>query len=260
MNGHVLLVAETDEHDANQNAAHHALFNSHIPRVIPIAVALHRKLPVGVLCEEQDFIMVGLKALWDCATKYETVRAASFWTYAQPRVSGSMLDELRAVDHASRSFRALSKEIEFRQQELEQQLQREVSLKEVCVSLGLDINKVRKQYTEASINFVSLDSSPTDVYGDESTMTLAEAIADTRISDPALLIDKISDGIEIEKLLDRLKPLQRSVVRLYFFSGLRLHDIAKALRLTESRVSQILNRAIEKLRQLITRQKSALLQ
>jgi RNA polymerase sigma factor for flagellar operon FliA len=46
----------------------------------------------------------------------------------------------------------------------------------------------------------------------------------------------------------RLKEQERVVLSLYYFEELKLHEIAKVLELTESRVSQIRTKALGKLR------------
>jgi RNA polymerase sigma factor for flagellar operon FliA len=46
----------------------------------------------------------------------------------------------------------------------------------------------------------------------------------------------------------RLKDQERVVLSLYYFEELKLHEIAKVLELTESRVSQIRSKALSKLR------------
>ena len=45
-----------------------------------------------------------------------------------------------------------------------------------------------------------------------------------------------------------LKEQERTVLALYYFEELKLHEIAKVLELTESRVSQIRSKALSKLR------------
>jgi RNA polymerase sigma factor for flagellar operon FliA len=56
---------------------------------------------------------------------------------------------------------------------------------------------------------------------------------------------------EVSHLRDailRLKDQERVVLSLYYFEELKLHEIAKVLELTESRVSQIRSKALGKLR------------
>jgi RNA polymerase sigma factor FliA len=46
----------------------------------------------------------------------------------------------------------------------------------------------------------------------------------------------------------RLKEQERTVLSLYYFEELKLHEIATILELTESRVSQIRSKALSRLR------------
>ena len=55
---------------------------------------------------------------------------------------------------------------------------------------------------------------------------------------------KRKSGDEIRKMDHR----DRLVVSLYYFQGLKLHEIASVMGLTESRISQIRTKAIQQLR------------
>jgi RNA polymerase sigma factor for flagellar operon FliA len=64
--------------------------------------------------------------------------------------------------------------------------------------------------------------------------------------------DALTREQEVEVLRDaimRLKEQERTVLALYYFEELKLHEIAKVLELTESRVSQIRSKAISRLRE-----------
>ena len=252
MNDHYLLMQQACERNGHHNDARYALFKEHIQKTVATAVALHRRLPDGVMLEDQDFIMIGLEALWDCTEGYNPELNPNFWGYARPRVSGSMIDELRSSDPVSRSNRDMLKKIEHRRQAIEQEFRRESTFDEACASLGIDAEKAEELSEASSVSFISLDSSPGNKYGNsDSDTTLAEVIADPHETDSVSVSDRDGDILELEKLLQRLEPIDRSVIRLYFFSGLRLNDIASAIGLTESRVSQILSGALEKLRRFV---------
>ena len=66
-----------------------------------------------------------------------------------------------------------------------------------------------------------------------------------------MIEDDINHQQEVEVLREaimRLKEQERIVLSLYYFEELKLHEIATILELTESRVSQIRSKAIQKLR------------
>ena len=52
----------------------------------------------------------------------------------------------------------------------------------------------------------------------------------------------------LKEAIVNLKEQERIVLSLYYFEELKLHEIAKVLELTESRVSQIRSKALSKLR------------
>jgi len=63
--------------------------------------------------------------------------------------------------------------------------------------------------------------------------------------------DMITREQEVHHLRDailNLKEQERTVLSLYYFEELKLHEIADILQLTESRVSQIRSKALQKLR------------
>jgi RNA polymerase sigma factor for flagellar operon FliA len=56
----------------------------------------------------------------------------------------------------------------------------------------------------------------------------------------------------LKQAIMHLKEQERVVLSLYYFEELKLHEIAKVLELTESRVSQIRSKALSKLRVELT--------
>jgi RNA polymerase sigma factor for flagellar operon FliA len=56
----------------------------------------------------------------------------------------------------------------------------------------------------------------------------------------------------LREAIQQLKEQERVVLSLYYFEELKLHEIAKVLELTESRVSQIRSKALSRLRAELT--------
>lgn len=247
-----LLKIEGIDCDGHQDGRYN-LFKEHIQHTVNTATSLHKKLPEGALFDVQDLTMIGLKALWDSTEGYDQTINPNFWGYAKPRVHGSMIDELRSIDHLSRSNRDMLKKIDEQRQVLEQKLGCNVAFGEACTSLGIDGDRESELYEVSSISFLSLDSIQTNGHSEksESGMTLADVIADSHEPDSVSTSDRDKEIVELEKLLQRLEPIERSVIRLYFFSGLHLHDIGTSIGLTESRIRQILAKSLDKLRKLM---------
>ncbi|MEK7646569.1 MAG: sigma-70 family RNA polymerase sigma factor [Patescibacteria group bacterium] len=250
MNDRFLLFEEVVEKDSSHHHdVRYALFKEHISKTVAAAKALHVRLPDGTMYEDQDFIVIGLEALWQCTENYDPSVNPNFWGYARSRVTGSMIDEIRSSDPVSRSNRDTLKKIERQRQTLQQTFQREATFEEACSTLGIDHEKSGELSGISAIGFVSLNSSPFSNGSRDSETTLAEIIADPNSIDPIAFMDRDRDILELEKLLGKLQPIERSVIRLYFFSGLRLNDIASGIGVTESRVSQLLSDALQKLRE-----------
>jgi RNA polymerase sigma factor for flagellar operon FliA len=55
----------------------------------------------------------------------------------------------------------------------------------------------------------------------------------------------------LREAIMKLKEQERTVLALYYFEELKLHEIAEILGLTESRVSQIRSKALARLRETL---------
>ncbi len=83
-----------------------------------------------------------------------------------------------------------------------------------------------------------------------------EPILEKLPQDPALAPDVLCAAVEnrdrLHHAMGFLKAEQRRVLRLYYFEEQTMAEIARAMRLTESRISQIHSRALEELAYILT--------
>src|SRR5690606_38626528 len=87
--------------------------------------------------------------------------------------------------------------------------------------------------------------------GDDGSAEFSPTMLAPRSTD-ATVEDELTQERELELMRDAvlgLKDQERTVLTLYYFEELRLHEIATVLGLTESRVSQIRSKAISRLRE-----------
>jgi RNA polymerase sigma factor for flagellar operon FliA len=74
-------------------------------------------------------------------------------------------------------------------------------------------------------------------------------------SDPDQAVDeqlgREQEVTMLREAIMKLKEQERTVLALYYFEELKLHEIAEILGLTESRVSQIRSKALARLRETI---------
>jgi len=206
----------------------------------------------GVIVEYEDLISFGIIGLIDAIERFDFSKGVKFETYATLRIRGSVIDNIRRADWIPRSIRRRGKELERVYAKLEQELGREPNEEEIAAALGLNTEEVRDVIQKAQLmNLVSLD---------EYIEVGDEASAEGGISkdDP----QSIHSRREIRELLSanikQLTQQQQLVISLYYFDGLTLKEVSSIMSVTESRVSQIHNKALLRLSNRLGRYKSVL--
>ena len=205
-----------------------------------VAARIHKKLPSSV--DVDDLISVGFIGLIDAIEKYDPSRDNKFKTYAEYRIRGAILDELRSMDFVPRSIRDKEKKINMARSELEVKLGRSPSDKEMATYMNLDLESYHKQLNQYHLTKVSLDNQA------EFSGSLHQVIFDTNALDPDEILENKNDQVSIATCIARLPHKMQIVLSLYYHEGLNLKEIAAIIEVTESRVSQIHSKAIEKLR------------
>jgi RNA polymerase sigma factor for flagellar operon FliA len=181
--------------------------------------------------------------LIEALANFDASRGLSFTTFAAPRIRGAMLDELRRLDRVPRSVRRRSRAIASATSALTGELGTAPNAQQVAVRLGVDRNTLyRWQCDSGAAQPVSL-TEESDADSDEASVESAVDDAMTRKQEITALRDALL----------ALSSRERTVLTLYFYEELRLHQIAEVLGVTESRVSQIRTQAIARLRDKLGR-------
>ncbi|HEY0970389.1 MAG TPA: FliA/WhiG family RNA polymerase sigma factor [Gemmatimonadales bacterium] len=201
---------------------------------------------ISVEADFDELVSAGTIGLMSALENFDAGRGLAFSTFAAPRIRGAILDELRRQDHVPRSVRRKSRDIAGARETLTRVLGRQPEAREVAEHLGVDMDTLWRWQNEVEgAVHVPLDR-PT---GDGTAPTPLEMLSG---DDEAGVEDAITREQEVDVLRDaimRLKEQERTVLALYYFEELKLHEIAKVLDLTESRVSQIRSKAISRLRE-----------
>lgn len=242
MGTHVSLWNRYASGDAS---ARDALLAEHLNLVHHVARQLSRTLATRV--EFDELVSAGTIGLMDALENFDASRGLAFSTFAVPRIRGSILDELRRLDHVPRSVRRKSRDIGGAREALTRSLGRAPDDNELAGKLGVDLTTLwRWQADVESAVHVPLDRTSTE--HDEYGHAPAEMLP---ADDSAAIEEAINHEQEVLILRDailELKEQERIVLALYYFEELKLHEIATILELTESRVSQIRTKALAKLR------------
>jgi RNA polymerase sigma factor for flagellar operon FliA len=201
------------------------------PFIRQVARRIARRLPANVALD--DIVSAGFIGLMDCIDKYDPSKSSRFEKYAEFRIKGAILDELRAADHLSRDQRANVNALRQAQKRLEVRNGRAPELEEVAAELGCDLDRYHATFARfaASCN-VSLDESLDGEEADE------ECGLDARSHLHAVLAQALGE----------LPVRLRLIIKLYYFEDMNLKEIGRVLGLTESRICQLHGQAMKALR------------
>src|SRR6478736_5698195 len=111
------------------------LIQEYSPLIKYIAQKIAVRLPSNI--ELDDLISAGVIGLMDAIEKYDPTRDNKFKTYAEFRVRGAILDELRAQDWVPRSVRDKAKLLDKTIVHLESELGRGPTEDEIAVALNM---------------------------------------------------------------------------------------------------------------------------
>jgi len=88
-----------------------------------------------------DLWSAGAIGLIEAGRRFDPSRGASFATFAEHRIRGAMLDELRKLDHLPRRLRSRHRRPGQNAQEARGDLGREATTEEVATELGVDVEE-----------------------------------------------------------------------------------------------------------------------
>ncbi len=195
--------------------------------------------------DQEDIISSGLYGLLGAVETYDPGRRTKFESYAISKIRWSILDELRKVDPLSRRVRLRAHQTERARDELVQKLGRAPTESELVRSLGISITEHRTfldQYARAQVR--SLEAR-LECQGGGG---LHDLIGDHSATDPASAAEFAEVRARLVQAIENLGEQERVVTTFYYYEGLTLREIGRALDLTEGRISQILHRALRRLR------------
>jgi RNA polymerase sigma factor for flagellar operon FliA len=218
------------------------------PLVKYVASRVGARVP-GVI-EQEDMLSWGVFGLLDAIESYDPDRPgrkAKFESYAISKIRWSILDHLRKQDWVPRRVRERAQKVDAATYSLTQELGRSPTEAEIAGKVGMDIAEYHEfldRYSRAHV--VSLEAR---MEGDGRHGTeYGAAVADPLAIDPQSQADDGDLRDQLVAAIGELEERERLVATFYFYEGLTLKEIGKALDLTESRVSQILRRALTMLR------------
>ncbi len=218
-----------------------ALITAHLGKVRYIADRMAAKLPPSV--ERDDLYGAGVIGLIDAVERFDESRGIAFTTFAEMRVRGAILDNLRSLDWASRSTRKRAREIQTAFAEIEQRKGSAATEEEVAEQLKIPVAELRENLQDLrGLTLTNLDERE-----DETGLTLMDKVRDNGAS-PLEELEKRENRRLLAGAIDKLPERERQVVALYYVEELTMKEIGDVLSVSESRVSQLRTQALIRLR------------
>lgn len=214
-----------------------AIVRHFAPKVKFIALRLKNKLPQHI--ELNELISAGTLGLMESFGKFEASLGNKFETYAENRIRGAMLDELRRLDWFPRSLRKKVRMLDEAIHKLEGSSSATPNENELMELTGLNLDEVREGLEAMQNQFcLSLDIVQETVSGDgvarETQPYSQTAFAET--------VTKLAE------LIEDLTPREKLVLSLYYTEELTMRETAEVMDITEGRVSQLHSQALARLR------------
>lgn len=217
------------------------LIMTHLSKVKYIADRIAAKLPSSV--ERDDLYGAGVIGLIDAVERYDPSRGVAFTTFAEMRVRGAILDNLRSLDWASRTVRRRAREVQNAYGQIEKLKGAPATEEEVAMHLRMPLKELHNILREISgLNVTDLDEQ------DEKTgLSLMDTIYDTGAS-PFEAYEESERRQRLSEVVDKLPERERQVIALYYVEELNMKEIGAVLGITESRVSQLRTQAVVRMR------------
>lgn len=210
-------------------------------------VAGRLSMYLGYNVEYDDLVSYGIFGLIDAIDKYDSMKEVKFETYASLRIRGAILDQIRKMDWIPRTIRQKQKKIDAVIRQIEAENGRTATDEEIAASLGISDEEYLEWQSQLKItNIVSLNE-----YMEQGSEVPTEPNRHTtaRFESPEENIEKEELKQVLEQTLQILTEKEKKVILLYYYEDLTLKEISSVLEVSESRISQLHTRALQKMKE-----------
>ena len=228
---------------------------------------------LGYNVDYEDLVSYGIFGLIDAIDKFDCLKEVKFETYASLRIRGAILDQIRKMDWIPRTIRQRQKKIDAVIKEVEQTTGRSATDEDIAAGLGISseeyldwqsqmkitglisLNEYMDQGSDVSQDYsrhmtARFDGPEESVEKEELTKVLGEAL---ELPPNCFHGLRVLDGSEYHRIRlhfvpELLTEKEKKVVTLYYYEDLTLKEISNILEVSESRVSQLHTRALQKMK------------
>jgi RNA polymerase sigma factor for flagellar operon FliA len=199
--------------------------------------------------ELEDLESYGVIGLIDAIEKFEPERGYKFNSYAQKRIKGEIIDQLRKLDWLPHSIRQKAKIIKSVSQELENKLNRKPTVDEITAKVDFSKSVIKKVLKKLE------ESQWVSIYSELNGRSLIDWLPSSKSDKPEIVLDKKHATNVLKNAIENLNERQKLVVSLIYYEELTQKEIAKIMDLTPARISQIHKKSVYRLRGYLSRKK-----
>jgi len=238
----VTSLSQTPEQEAL-----HDLIHDYMPLVRHVVNRIVVGSSGSSILQYEDMVSCGVQGLIEAYHSYNPNKGAKFSTYALPRIRGAILDALRAAHPLPRSLQKFSSEIESATSNLHNEFGRAPTRAELAERMGIPLPQFLASLSQATVRIVSLDNLA-DMAVNGNTERLVEMADEDPSIDPDQVAQQTMVKTKLQQAVSNLPERERIIVQLYYIESRSLKTIGRALGISESRASQLRQRALRRLR------------
>lgn len=219
------------------------------PLIKTVAGRLAMRLPSHV--DHNDLLSAGIMGLLDAIEKFDPEKGVAFKSYAEFRIRGAMLDELRSMDWVPRSVRKNAKILEKAYGTVERRTMKPASDEEVAQELGVDLDSFYRLLDQTKGISIFNEEDLGDLMSHKKLSNWWQAHQGSMMTDPAVSLDLREVKEVLAEAIDALPKNERIVITLYYYEELTMKEIGEVIGYTESRISQLHTKAVIRLRRKV---------
>lgn len=209
-------------------------------------VAGRLSMYLGYNVEYEDLVSYGIFGLIDAIDKFDFLKDVKFETYASLRIRGAILDQIRKMDWIPRTIRQKQKKIDAVIRDIEARYGRSATDEEVSSGLGITEEEYLDWQSQMKItNIVSLNEFLEQ--GSEVPNEASQSRS-SQFDSPEEVLERDELKKMLTESLELLTEKERKVIVFYYYEDLTLKEISNILGVSESRISQLHTRALQKMR------------
>lgn len=207
-------------------------------------VAGRLSMYLGGNVEYEDLVSYGVFGLIDAIDKFDTNKDVKFETYASLRIRGSILDQIRKMDWIPRTVRQRQRKIDEAIKSLEARTGKTPTDEMLAEELGVSGEELLSWQSQLKVtNVVSLNEFVES--GNEPVM---DAKGNFRFAQPEEVIAETELKRMLKDAMQMLTEKEQKVILLYYYEDLTLKEISRVLEVSESRISQLHTKALQKMK------------